>query len=200
MDIVLATRNIHKINEIKEILKDISVTILTLNSFSDIPQVIEDGETFLENALKKSTTISKLTNRITIADDSGLEVNFLGGRPGVYSARYAGRGVSDEDNNCKLLKELKGVPWQARKAAFKCVISLSIPCGTNHSVEGKCRGIIGLEPKGERGFGYDPLFFFPELQKTFAELNPILKNRISHRAKALRQLKPLLLTYCKDGY
>jgi len=195
MDIVLATENINKIREINDTLKKLPIKIITIKKFSNLPPIIEDGNTFFENALKKSTTIANFTKKVTIADDSGLEVDFLGGRPGVYSSRYAGECASDADNNHKLLKELIDVPLQQRKASFKCAMAITNPFGKSDYVEGECRGVIGLELKGSGGFGYDPLFFIPELGKTFAELGFFVKNGISHRAKALEKLKPLIIEY-----
>ncbi len=193
MKLVLATRNKGKIAEIKEILADFQeIELLSLADFPDLPKIEETGTTFKENAILKAKTIAKLTGHLTLADDSGLTVEYLNGAPGVYSARYAGENATDAENNTKLLKALEGVPWEKRKAAFVCVIALCSPQGECHTCEGRCEGIIALEPKGSYGFGYDPLFYVPAYGKTMAELGSEIKNQISHRAMALKALKPLL--------
>jgi XTP/dITP diphosphohydrolase len=193
MKLVLATRNKGKIAEIKEILADFqAIELLSLADFPDLPKIEETGTTFKENAILKAKTIAKLTGYLTLADDSGLTVEYLNGAPGVYSARYAGENATDAENNAKLLKALAGVPWEKRKAAFVCVIALCWPQGECYTCEGRCEGIIALEPKGNYGFGYDPLFYVPAYGKTMAELGPEIKNQISHRAMALKGLKPLL--------
>ena len=193
MKLVLATRNKGKIAEIKEILADFqAIELLSLADFPDLPKIEETGTTFKENAILKAKTIAKLTGYLTLADDSGLTVEYLNGAPGVYSARYAGENATDAENNAKLLKALEGVPWEKRKAAFVCVIALCWPQGECYTCEGRCEGIIALEPKGNYGFGYDPLFYVPAYGKTMAELGPEIKNQISHRAMALKGLKPLL--------
>ncbi len=193
MKLLLATRNKGKIAEIKEILADFQeIELLSLADFPDLPKIEETGTTFKENAILKAKTIAKLTGHLTLADDSGLTVEYLNGAPGVYSARYAGENATDAENNTKLLKALEGVPWEKRKAAFVCVIALCSPQGECHTCEGRCEGIIALEPKGSYGFGYDPLFYVPAYGKTMAELGSEIKNQISHRAMALKALKPLL--------
>ena len=193
MKLVLATRNKGKIAEIKEILADFqAIELLSLADFPDLPKIEETGTTFKENAILKAKTIAKLTGYLTLADDSGLTVEYLNGAPGVYSARYAGENATDAENNAKLLKALAGVPWEKRKAAFVCVIALCWPQGECYTCEGRCEGIIALEPKGNYGFGYDPLFYVPAYGKTMAELGPEIKNQISHRAMALKALIPLL--------
>ena len=193
MKLVLATRNKGKIAEIKEILADFqAIELLSLADFPDLPKIEETGTTFEENAILKAKTIAKLTGYLTLADDSGLTVEYLNGAPGVYSARYAGENATDAENNAKLLKALAGVPWEKREAAFVCVIALCWPQGECYTCEGRCEGIIALEPKGNYGFGYDPLFYVPAYGKTMAELEPEIKNQISHRAMALKALIPLL--------
>lgn len=194
-EVVIATTNQGKIREIESILKDIKVKVKSLKDFPDISEIEEDGLTFSENALKKAQLVSKLTGRVTIADDSGLEVQYLNGRPGVYSARYAGENATDALNIQKLLKELQNVPYAQRKAKFRCVMVLCSPNGLCHSVNGECEGIIGFEPQGTYGFGYDPVFIVPEYNKTMAQLGPDIKNRISHRAKALEKLKAIITEY-----
>jgi len=184
--IVLATRNKGKTREFAELLKDFPITIKNLDDFGPIPEVIEDGDTFDENAYKKSSFTAKVLGFPAIADDSGLCVEALDNAPGVYSARYAGENATDQENCDKMLNALKGK--ENRKAAFKCVISIAVPTGAALTYEGSCEGIITEEPQGENGFGYDPVFFFPELNKTFAQLSIEDKGKVSHRGKALKQV------------
>lgn len=185
--IVLATGNKNKIKEFKEILKDFAINIKSLDEFGPIPEAIEDGETFDDNAYKKAIHTAKILGLPAIADDSGIEVEALGGAPGVYSARYAGEGATDEENCAKLLKELEG--QKNRKANFTCVISIATPGGPALTYEGKCFGEILTEKRGDSGFGYDPLFYFEEYGKTFAELSSEEKHTVSHRGKALTEVK-----------
>jgi len=168
------------------------VQILSLTDFPSVLPVEEDGRTFLENALQKARAVARHTGSLTIADDSGLEVDYLQGKPGVCSARFAGEGASDADNNRKLLRLLDDVPSSQRGAAFRCVIAIVDSTGKESWVEGACRGVIGDSEKGRQGFGYDPLFVIPVLGKTLAELPLEEKNRISHRGKALAALKAVL--------
>ena len=186
MKIFLATGNKHKIKEIEKIFKMDNIEILSINDGIEIPEVVEDGTTFEENSKKKALEIAKFTNMITIADDSGLCVDALGGAPGVYSARYAGEHGNDLDNNKKLVRELQGI--ENRKARFVCVITLAKPTGETYSFRGEVEGDIIDIPQGEEGFGYDPHFFMKEYGKTLAEI-PEIKNKISHRARALEKLK-----------
>ncbi|HIE28761.1 TPA: XTP/dITP diphosphatase [Candidatus Poribacteria bacterium] len=192
MKLVVATNNPHKVKEIAAILRGQNYEILSLKDFSNAPVVAEDGDTFEENAAKKATTIARYTRLLTLADDSGLEVDALNGEPGVKSARFAGENATDEDRNRKLLNLLKDVPETKRSARFKCAMALSNPQGDTDVVLGVCEGIIAFEPKGDTGFGYDPIFIVPRYRKTFAELGPAIKNRISHRAIALQKIKKLL--------
>lgn len=185
--IVLATRNKNKVNEFREILKDFDIELRSLDDFGPIPEAIEDGETFDDNAYKKALHTAKILGIPAIADDSGLVVDALDGRPGVYSARYAGPEATDEQNCNKLLQELAGK--ENRKAQFQCVISIAVPSGPALTYEGSCEGIILTEKRGKSGFGYDPLFYFEELGKTFAELSMAEKNKVSHRGKALLDFK-----------
>lgn len=196
-EVVIASTNQGKIREIESILKDIKIRVKSLKDFPEIPEIEEDGLTFSENALKKAQLVSKLTGKVTIADDSGLEVEYLNGKPGIHSARYAGKDATDALNIQKLLKELQNVPYAQRKARFRCVMVLCSPKGFCHSVDGECEGIIGFEPQGTYGFGYDPVFIVPEYNKTMAQLSPNIKNRISHRAKALEKLKAIIKEYLK---
>ncbi len=185
--LVLATRNQGKISEYKELLSSFSVEIKSLQDFGPIPPVVEDGETFEENAYKKAHTAAKILGFPVLADDSGLEVQALGGLPGVRSARYAGEEATDKDNNLKLLEAMKGVV--DRRASFKCVISIAVPRGPALTYEEACEGKITHEMEGNHGFGYDPIFYYPPLKKTFAQMSVEEKNRVSHRGKAAAQLR-----------
>lgn len=184
--LVLATRNKGKTEEIRDLLKDYPVKLMNLDDFGPIPEVVEDGETFDENAYKKASFTARVLGFPALADDSGLVVDALSGAPGVYSARYAGEKASDEDNLNKLLSEMEG--QTNRKAAFECVISLAVPPGAALTYEARCEGEIALSPSGTKGFGYDPVFFYPDFGKTFAEIDIREKSRVSHRGKALKEL------------
>ena len=184
--IVLATRNEGKVKEFQQLLKSFPVEIKCLKDFGPIPEVEEDGETFDDNAYKKALFTAKVLGLPAMADDSGLVVAALDGAPGVKSARYAGEKATDKDNIAKLLKEMAGAT--DRRAAFECVISIAVPSGPALTYEGRCEGEITREPRGDSGFGYDPVFFFPQYNKTFAELSSEEKNRVSHRGKALREV------------
>lgn len=172
----------------------VKVRLLTLNDFPECPEVIEDGLSFHENAIKKAIQIAKYTGKTAVADDSGLEVFALGGRPGVFSARYAGEGANDRSNNQKLLKEMEGIEDNKRGARFVCVIALATPDGHLETFEGTVEGTISKQPLGNRGFGYDPLFIPNGWDKSFAEVTPEQKDAISHRSKALKKLKDYLET------
>jgi XTP/dITP diphosphohydrolase len=186
LTIVIATRNPGKTKEIRHLLKDFPITIKNLDDFGPIPEVEEDGETFDDNAYKKSSFTARVLGLPALSDDSGLCVDALDGAPGVYSARYAGDNATDEENCAKLLKDLAGNP--NRKASFKCVISIAVPTGAALTYEGSCDGVLLESPRGNNGFGYDPIFFFPELDQTFAEIPQEEKSHVSHRGKALREL------------
>lgn len=191
--IVAASRNRHKIEEIEAITKKYGMSIISRDEAGVPPvEIDEDGETFEENSLKKAGEIMKLCGRITLADDSGLMVDYLGGAPGVYSARFAGEDGNDEQNNAKLLHLLEGVPPEERTAKFVSVITMVYPDGTVISARGECHGRIINEPTGDGGFGYDPLFVPDGYEKTFAQLTAEEKNVISHRAAALAELEKLL--------
>ena len=187
--ILLATKNKGKIREIKSLLSDMDIEVVSLDDVDSLPDVKEDGKTFYENALKKAKEIAEATDMMTLADDSGLEVDVLGGAPGVYSARYAGDNATDDDNNRRLLDTLRDVPVEKRTARFRCVIVVYHPSGKWMSAEGTCEGIITDQPKGEGGFDYDPIFLLPKLERTMAELSADEKNSLSHRANALESLK-----------
>lgn len=190
--LVLGTGNRHKVEEIRTFLADLPLNIRTLADFPDCPEVVEDGETCRANAIKKAHEIAGFTGHWTLADDTGLEVQALGGRPGVYAARYAGENATYADNCRKLLEELQGVPADKRAARFLTVMALADPGGTVDVVEGILDGFITEAFYGSQGFGYDPVFFVPELGKTLAEISLAEKNQISHRARALQQAKDLL--------
>ncbi|MDI6775258.1 MAG: XTP/dITP diphosphatase [Verrucomicrobiota bacterium] len=183
MKLLIATRNKHKLREIREIFSIATLQIVSALDFPWIPDVVEDGDTLEANAIKKASTLAKATGLWTLADDSGLEVEALGGAPGVYSARYAGESVDYAANNRKLLRNLEGVV--ERRAQFRCAIALAAPDGRARVVEGSCAGLIIRETRGANGFGYDPVFVPDGYAETFAETEAELKNRISHRGRAL---------------
>lgn len=189
-DIVISTGNAHKLEEIGVILKDLDYNIYSLKdvNLNDL-EIEENGKTFEHNALIKARTVAKLTNMITIADDSGLEVDAIGKKPGIYSSRYAGENSTDEENREKLLKALKNTPISNRTGRFVCCIAVVFPDGKEFVVRGTCEGTIAFEEKGKNGFGYDSLFIVDNYNKTFAELPATVKNAISHRAKALELMK-----------
>lgn len=184
--IVLASRNAHKVREIRSILREINATVLSLEDFPDIPEIPETGESFAENALIKARAVFEHTGLWTLSDDSGLEVDALGGAPGVYSARFAGRERDYAANNRKLLEALQGIPPERRTARFRCVVAIVGP-GVERTVEGVVEGRIIEELRGSGGFGYDPLFVPEGYEQTFAELGEAVKNHISHRARAFRK-------------
>ena len=187
MTLVIATSNPGKTAEIRDMLTGFPIAIKNLEDFGPIPAVEEDGDTFDDNAYKKASFVSKVLGLPALADDSGLVVEALGGAPGVYSARYAGQNATDDQRCTKLLNEMKGKT--NRKAAFECVISIAVPRGPALTYEARCEGLIAQEPAGENGFGYDPIFYYPPLQKTFAQLTREEKGRVSHRGKALQELR-----------
>jgi XTP/dITP diphosphohydrolase len=184
--LVLASTNKGKTREIQDLLKDFPLDIKNLTDFGPIPPVIEDGATFDDNAYKKAAFTARVLGYPAMADDSGLCVEALDGAPGVRSARYAGDHATDADNVAKLLADL--APHDNRKAAFECVISIAVPTGAALTYEGRCEGIITREPAGENGFGYDPLFFYPDFGKTFAQIPMDQKAQVSHRGIALQQV------------
>lgn len=194
-EILLATRNRGKLQEFQSLFDGLGFKLLTLDSFPDADEVVEDGITFKENAIKKALEYSKATGLISIADDSGLVVESLGGRPGVFSSRYAGADASDNDNNEKLLADMKDVPAGSRDAAFVCTIAVAAPDGKTITSEGRCEGEILAYPNGDGGFGYDPLFYIPSFDCTMAELPESKKNEISHRGKAVKNFKGLFLEF-----
>ncbi len=189
--IVLASANGKKIAELKELLRRTEIDLIGLDSYPGIGDIVEDGHSFEENALIKARAVWRHTSKLVLADDSGLEVDALGGAPGIFSARYAGPKKDDVDNYRKLLHELRDVPQSKRTARFHCILALVGPDSNGQYFEktfdGKCEGRIAFEPRGRHGFGYDPVFFLPEYGCTSAELDPEIKNRISHRADAMQK-------------
>ncbi len=198
--VVIASRNEHKVAEIRQLLSGLAIDVLSLKDFPEAPEIEEDGETFEANALKKARSISQFAKLTTLADDSGLEIDILGGLPGVHSARFAGESASDGENNAKLLQLMQGVCPEKKAARFRCAIALVSRCGPEQLVEGSCPGLIIDRPQGTGGFGYDPLFMVPDLGKTFAELSSEEKSRISHRGRALQKTLPILREWLKRGY
>lgn len=186
--VVLATRNKGKISEFNALLKDYGLEVVGLSDFPEIGDIPETGDTFRENAMIKAETVAQATGMVAVADDSGLEVDALGGAPGVYSARYSGENANADSNNAKLLKALEGLPPEKRSARFVCVIIAAAPKGEFIESEGKWEGIIAEGYEGSSGFGYDPIFFDPEKGMTSAQMTPDEKNSRSHRGKALREL------------
>ena len=187
MTLVIATSNPGKTAEIRDMLESFPVDIKNLADFGPIPPVEEDGDTFDDNAYKKASVVSKMLGLPALADDSGLVVDALGGAPGVYSARYAGENATDQQRYTKLLAEMKGKT--NRRAAFECVLSIAVPSGPALTYEARCEGVIAEKPAGENGFGYDPVFYYPPLKKTFGQLTREEKSRVSHRGKALQELR-----------
>lgn len=185
LEILIATNNLGKVKEIKDVLDSPEIKILTMKDFPPLPKIEEDGKTYQENAFKKARKISEYTGKICLADDSGLEIDYLKGEPGIYSSRW---GNSDEERISKVLKLLENVLIDKRNAKFVCAVVLFFPNGKTYMVKEECKGSIIFSPKGEHGFGYDPIFLVPEYDKTFAELGDKIKNKISHRGKAMRRM------------
>lgn len=190
---MVATGNRHKVEEIRAMLVDLPITVRSLAEFPGAPDVVEDGATYRENALKKAWSAAKFTGKPALADDTGLEVDALGGQPGLYAARFAGEGCSFQDNIRKLLHLLEGVQAERRGARFVCVIALVSPDGREQVVDGELRGRITESQSGSGGFGYDPVFCVPEAGKTLAELTTDEKNRVSHRRRALDRARTIIL-------
>jgi len=186
MKLLVATHNAGKIEEYRSLLAALPVDLVFPTELGLNVPVVESGDSFEANALIKTKAYAQASGLLTLADDSGVEVDALGGAPGVRTARYAGPGASDEERYQLLLRNLAGVPWEERTARFRCVIAIVTPDGQTYTAEGRCEGIIAFAPKGEHGFGYDPVFYMPEYGRTMAELEPVLKNRVSHRARAVQ--------------
>lgn len=192
IELLVASGNKGKLREFEKLLEGVVETILSPADFPGLPEVEEDGDSFEANALKKARCAALFTGKPVLADDSGLCVDHLGGRPGVYSARFAGEGAGDAANNALLLQEMAGVPREERTGAFHCVIALCLPDGSCQTFDGMLKGEILEAPRGEGGFGYDPLFLVPEYGQTFSELPMEIKNAISHRGRAMQMLKDAL--------
>ena len=196
--LLLATSNQHKLEELRAILSDLPFKLLSLKDLQLDMLVEETGATFAENAELKARAYAQASGMLTLADDSGLEIDALGGAPGVRSARYLGRETTYEERFRKIVEQLNGLPMDQRTARFRCVIALADPSGSTRIVEGVIEGVIADAPRGKNGFGYDPIFFVPELGKTLAELAPEQKNRISHRGRAARAARILLENWSGD--
>ena len=192
MEVVIATRNPKKAEEIRRVLEGAALSILTLDDFPGCPDVEEGGEGFEANALRKAVVVSRHTGKAALADDSGLEVEALGGAPGVFSARYAGAAADDRENLEKLLREMRAVPAGRRGARYVCALALAFPDGGTATFLGTVEGRIGTEPRGSRGFGYDPVFYPEGHDRTFSEMRDAEKDALSHRGRALRELARFL--------
>ncbi len=194
-ELVIATTNKGKLREIKELLKDYDFKITSLADYPDAPEVIEDGKTFAQNAIKKAATIALYTKKLTLGEDSGLEVKALSNKPGIYSARFSGENATDKKNNLKLLRSLKNVPLLKRDARYRCFVAMVDGQKIIDVVNGRCGGLILERSRGKNGFGYDPLFFIPRYNKTFGELDPQIKAKISHRARAFKKVREILKNF-----
>ena len=199
MKIVFASKNEGKVKEIRSMFEKMNIELVSLNEYKNVPQIMEDGNSFQENALKKARIISEFTGETVLADDSGLEVDALEGEPGIYSSRYAGESANDEDNNKKLLAMLKNVPLEKRTACFICMLVLYKKDGTFNCYEGRWCGQIIDKGRGKNGFGYDPIFWLPELKMTAAELPAEIKNKVSHRGQAFSHLRHSLIELVKQS-
>jgi len=196
-ELIIATKNKKKLQEIEEILKDLNLKITSLSDYPRAPRIIENGRTFRKNAAKKALKIARFSKKLTLGEDSGICVDALGGKPGVYSSRFSGKGRDDLKNNLKLLKLLAKSPLAKRKAHYRCAVAIADKEGLVGVVEGTCYGYIGFKMQGHYGFGYDPLFIIPKYKKTFAQLGPRIKHKISHRFRALKKARKLIATYLK---
>ncbi|MCK5012607.1 MAG: XTP/dITP diphosphatase [Candidatus Omnitrophica bacterium] len=196
-ELVVATKNKGKLKEIEELLKDFDLKITSLADYPDAPAIEEDGKTFARNALKKAVTIALYTRKLTLGEDSGIEVRALGNKPGIHSARFSGEKATDKKNNLKLLRSLKNVPSMKRQARYRCCAALVDRTKIVDLVNGQCGGMITRQARGKNGFGYDPYFLIKRYGKTFGELDPSIKQKISHRARALRKIKKSLQEYLK---
>jgi len=195
--IIVATRNEKKLRELARYLRPLKAKVISLKDIKGAPRINENGKTFEANAKKKALVISRFTKGLVLGDDSGLAVDALGGRPGVRSSRFAGDDASDDGNNVKLLRSLAGLPPSKRRGRFVCNVAIADKGKVIASIEESCHGRIGFEVRGRYGFGYDPLFIIPKYNKTFGQLGPKVKDRMSHRAKALRKTRKFLKEYLK---
>jgi len=199
MELIVATKNKKKLEEIKEIIKKANLCISSLLEYPKKVRIVENGRTFKENAVKKAVKVAKVTGMLSLGEDSGLCVNALRGAPGIYSSRFSGKNKSDSQNNLKLLKLLENLPLSKRKAHYACAVALADKKGLIGVVEGKCFGLIGYKLRGTRGFGYDPLFIVPRYNKTFGELGESIKHKISHRYNALKKAQKIIQKYIEKG-
>lgn len=195
MELVVATKNKKKLKEIKAIWKGLGLTFRSLDDYPSGPRIIENGTTFKENAVKKAVAVARFMGKLSLGEDSGICINALGGKPGVYSARFSGKDKSDERNNAKVLRLLEGLPASKRRAHYSCAVALADKNGLIGVVEGKCYGSIGFAPKGVSGFGYDPLFVILEYNRSFAQLGEGIKHKVSHRFRALEKARKLVEKY-----
>ena len=198
-ELVIATKNKGKLREIRELLKDLPFKITSLADYPHAPQITEDGTTYAQNALKKAVTIALYTKKLTLGEDSGLEVKALGNAPGVRSARFSGEDATDHQNNRKLVQSLRGVPFNKRQARYRCFAALVDKKQIIDLLNGSCGGYITDRARGKNGFGYDPYFLIKRYHKTFGELHPSIKSKISHRARALKKVKIVLKKYLQKA-
>ena len=198
MQLLVASRNKHKLKELAGLLQDLPLEAIPASGIRGLPEIVEDGATIRDNAMKKAVETARVAKKLTLADDTGLEVDALKGEPGVRSARFAGEDATYHENNKKLLERLAGVPYDKRTARFRCVVAIADENGLCECVEGICNGTILEAERGGGGFGYDPLFIADGQTKTFAELSPEVKNRISHRAKAMQKAWAVLSRYLRE--
>lgn len=199
MELVVATRNKKKLQEIKDLLANLPLEVICLSDIPNAPVIEEDGKSFMENAIKKAATIAMFTKKLTLGEDSGLEVKALKKRPGIYSSRFSGKNANDKKNNLKLLRLLRNTPLKKRIAQYKCAVAIADAHKLVGVVQGSCKGLIGFRSKGKSGFGYDPLFIIPKYNKTFAQLGLEIKHKMSHRAKALQKAKKIILNYLETN-
>lgn len=194
LEIVLATRNPGKVREFLELMRDLPLQVYALDAFPQIGSLREDGTTYTENAISKAALVARLTRRVTVADDSGIEIDALEGKPGAQSARFLGEGATDSARNARILRLLQSIPAERRTARYRAVVAVALPDGETRTFEGTCEGRISTAPRGSGGFGYDPVFVVPAYGKTMAQLPLNVKNRISHRARAFLAARPFLKT------
>lgn len=197
MELLVATNNQKKLREIEDLLAGLNIKVTSLKDYEGMPEIVEDGKTFVQNAIIKACTIAQFTKKLVMGEDSGLEVEALKNRPGVFSARYSGEGATDKKNNAKLLRELRGIPLKKRRARYRCCAALADGRGLIDVASGTCRGLIGFKSQGKEGFGYDPLFIIEKYNKTFGQLGLEVKRKISHRSKALLKTRVLIEKYLR---
>jgi XTP/dITP diphosphohydrolase len=192
LEVVLATRNPGKVREFLDLMRDLPIQVYSLDAFPQIGSLREEGITYTENAISKAATVARLTRRVTVADDSGIEIDALEGKPGAQSARFLGEGASDTARNARIVRLLHAVSAERRTARYRAIVAIALPDGETRTFEGTCEGRIATAPRGSGGFGYDPVFLVPAYGKTMAQLPPGVKNRISHRARAFAAARPFL--------